>query len=114
MRKKDKHILNKLIDVAKKVSMKSKHAAAIVNKNKIISIGYNYSIPKKNGYHTIHAERDVLTKCKKTKIKGSSLYIIRLNKSNKKFLLSKPCPMCLSLIKTFNRKYKLKTTYYTI
>ena len=114
MRKKDKIILQELIKIAKKVTLKSKHAAAIVKKNKIVSVGYNYKIPKNKGYYTVHAERSALTNCNQKELKGASLYVIRLNKSNQKILLSKPCPMCLSLINTFNRKYKLKTTYYSI
>ena len=114
MRKKDKIILQELIKIAKKVTLKSKHAAAIVNKNKIVSIGYNRTIPKNKGYYTIHAERSALTKCNHRDLKGASLYVIRINKSHDKVMLSKPCPMCSSLINSFKRKYKLKTIYYSI
>ena len=114
MRKKTRIIVEQLMEVAKKVSLKSKHAAAVVNKNKIVSIGHNYELPKNKGYYTIHAERSALMKCDQKLLKGSSLYVIRLNKTGTHLCLSKPCTMCCSLINTFKNKYKMKMVYYSI
>ena len=47
MHKKQLKIINKLIEIAQKVTMRCKNAAAIVNNNQIISYGYNYQIPRK-------------------------------------------------------------------
>ena len=116
-----------------KSNARCKHAAAIVKKGKIISIGYNYA-KKNNGFNSIHAERDALIKCNKSKIKGSSLYVIRLNYTNyyennniNKFkrskktisknhncLYSKPCDNCEKLIKKYIKKYNLKKVYYSV
>ena len=114
MRKKNLLIFEQLKEVAKKGSLKSKHAAAVVFKNKIVSIGYNYQIPKNKGYYTVHAERAALMKCNQKLLKGSSLYVIRINKKGNRYCLSKPCPMCTSLINTFVNKYKMKQVYYSI
>lgn len=114
MHKKHLKIFYKLIDVAKKSPMKNKHAAAIVSRNKtIISTGFNY-LTKKKGYYSIHAERSALLNCDLSKLKGSTLYVMRLGKKNN-FKLSAPCKMCKSLINSFIIKYKLnKKIYYTL
>ena len=114
--RKERYIIKILSRIAKKSHARCKHAAAVVNNGKIISLGYNYA-KKNNGYHSIHAERDALLKCNKQKLNGSSLYVIRLNCSNyykTKLLLSKPCISCEKLINSYKKKYKLKSVYYSI
>lgn len=133
MKQKQKDIIQKLETVAKKSIVRCKHAAAIVKKGKIISMGYN-RVKKNNGFNSIHAERDALINCPKSKIKGSSLYVIRLNytnyyeshnlnrfKKNKVIisknhncLYSKPCKSCENLIHKYIKHYHLKKVYYTI
>ena len=117
MHKKHLKIFNKLEQIAKKSTMRCKHAAAIVsNKGTILSTGFNYILPKnkRKGYFSVHAERSALINCNIHKLKGSSLYVIRLGYDNK-FKLSQPCKMCQSLIKTFIQKYNLnKKVYYSI
>ena len=117
MHKKQLRIFKELESIAKKSTMRCKHAAAVVsNKGEILSSGFNYILPnnKKNGYYSVHAERSALKNCNTRKLKGSKLYVIRLGYNNK-YKLSIPCKMCKSLINSYIHKYNLsKKIYYSI
>lgn len=100
---------------------KSKHAAAVVFKGKIIALATNSykSHPAMLKYGTnehrifLHAEVAVLLRVIKkygSKIlKYCKLYVGRFNQKNKA-KLSKPCPVCMNMIKA----YKVKEVIWTV
>ena len=114
MHNKHKKIINHLKKIAKKGSMRCKHAAAVVSrKGTILSTGYNYISHRKS--KSIHAERDALLKCNPRELKGKSLYVIRISRTKQdKCLLSLPCKKCQSLIRSYQTKYNLKNVYYSV
>jgi deoxycytidylate deaminase len=86
--------------------------AAILYKNKVISVGYNSlrTHPKfANGLnsYTIHAEISAILKSK-TDLEGSSLYVYRELQFGPG--LAKPCDACLVAI----IEAKIRCIYYTI
>lgn len=126
--KKQQFFIDKVVSFAKNISdngFQQKVAAAIVYKNKIISISHN-----KDKSHTfqkefssndeaiyVHAETSVIHKALKLlgpeKIKKSSLIVVRIsnlkNKSGRKVVEqkianSKPCEGCSRCISTFGIK----------
>lgn len=93
-------VLDTLIKEANKSTMYRKHAACILYRNKIVSIGHNY-IPKNklNDKKSIHAELSAIInlpkKYKHNKYK-LHLFVIRIknNHEEHELMLSKPCPEC--------------------
>jgi tRNA(Arg) A34 adenosine deaminase TadA len=95
----------------------SRHCAAIVHKNEVLSIGWNKkkTHPMQKKYSSrpdrlfVHAEIDAITKIKdKSILKDCDIYVLRLSKSDL-ISNSKPCPGCNNAI----RDYGFKNVYWT-
>jgi deoxycytidylate deaminase len=103
-----------------------KLAAAVVYKNRIVSIGVNsyktHPIMMKFGKNDealhLHAEVDALTRASRVltskQLSKSDLYVVRVkrpDKSSKKWItgLAKPCPGCVRAIE----HYGIKNVFWT-
>jgi len=95
----------------------SRHSAAIVHKNKIISIGHNkrkthplmLKFQHKPFKVLLHAEIDAIVKVRdKTLLKDSEIYVSRLSKGDN-ILNSEPCETCKKAI----RFYGINKVYWT-
>jgi len=94
------------------------HIALIVKRRQIISIAFNRIGTRASGCGysdlTIHAERNAIKGVGDfTKLKGASLYVIRVSKQDR-VLNSTPCHDCELLIEKCRKKYGLKNVYYSI
>lgn len=100
-----------LKDEARKSSMIHKHSACVIKDNKILAIGYNYSLSKNIGNkYSIHAEVSALLNLPKVyRNKKESYDLIVIRVSNDEVRLSKPCKNCQNFISKFN----IKTVYYS-
>jgi deoxycytidylate deaminase len=91
-------LMTALITTANKSPIQYKHAACIIENNKILSLCYNTeSVYIKNG--SIHAEINAIyniSKCKK--LTNCTIIIIRISKDNT-LRYSKPCSNCMETIK---------------
>lgn len=99
----------------------SKHAAAVVIKNKIVGVGVNSykSHPFANKYSAregaiyFHAETsaiyDALRYVSKDELKKATLYVARVNK-NGDDAMSKPCSGCSRCIEDFGIRNVVYTT----
>lgn len=99
----------KIIDTLKKISIYSnmhhKHAAALINKNKAVYIGYNKRIHQ---CFSIHAEVDVLSKLSnKINIKDMDIIVIRVK--NDSLMYSRPCNTCINKM----TKIGIRKIYYS-
>ena len=95
----------------------SRHSAAIVHRNKIISIGHNkrktHPLMLKFQHRSfkilLHAEIDAISKVRnKNLLKDSEMYVSRLSKGNN-ILNSEPCETCKKAI----RFYGINKVYWT-
>lgn len=94
---------------------RAKHIAAVVNKNKIVSIGYNTmktspAVLKYSRTHDrtcIHAEVDALGKALETK--NLDLYVVRIDR-NGDFAMSCPCRDCMNAIDESSVRRVIYTT----
>ncbi len=119
----------KMFRIAEGVSLMSDYpriqiGAVIARKNTILAVGVNqlksHPLQKKFNkkrfnvedtcQHSIHAEMDALTKVHRQEdLAKATIYIFRRN--NEGILaVSRPCPACLSMIRSTN----IKKMYYTI
>ena len=95
----------KYAQLAEKMAYKSSYRArvgcAIVNKNTIVSLGFNdgsKTHPKSpHPFHSLHAEVDAVVSAR-TDMSGSIIYVARILK-NGKLAMSKPCQYCEALLK---------------
>lgn len=116
MTDKQENIINYAINLANKSPMTHKHAAVLINKNKIIGEGYNKSFSYLVNSFSIHAEvmciKNALKKYKNLNLLNLELYVIRISYQNNICYLrqSKPCQNCSNTIINYN----IKTVYYTI
>lgn len=102
----------KYFELAKKVSRKSDHhsyhiGAVIVNKNKILNVGFNRlkTHPKSNHpFQHLHAEIDCLLGLDYEILKGSTMYIFRQDKQGDP-ALSRSCSSCMAAIRVSGIKY---------
>lgn len=102
--------------VSNPVPLRCKHVAALVDKNKIISLGLNkaqsdpgfYKLSQNQKKQFIHAEWDCLNNVG-TDCSRLSLYVVRVNK-NGELAQSKPCLICQKLI----TKTGIKRVVYTV
>ena len=107
----------KYFDVARKLSYKSdyhhKLGAVIVNKNKIVGLGFNK--PNKthtksnHPFKTIHAKLDAMLGVSRENLKGATIYIYREHKNGSP-LIAKPCKHCQELIRMAEIKYVCYTS----
>jgi len=100
---------NKYIEVAKKLSMKSKmnhgHGCVLVYRKKIISVGYNdYSFQNIKKF-SMHAEANAILSALKMGYGGilcdCKMYVIRIG-PNDTLKYSKPCRNCCKYIAKHN------------
>lgn len=98
----------------------SRHAAAIVYKGQVLSLGNNklktHPIMLKYGKNDksiyLHAEVDAIVRCinkfGSSILSNCSLYVLRLDKMNR-ICISKPCEGCQKAIEAFGVRH----VYYT-
>lgn len=94
----------KFFQLAKEMSKHSehhahKHGAVVVNKSRVISVGFNKlkTTPRSpHKYKQIHAEMNAIFKAR-TDLRGCSIYIYRETKDGC-LAESKPCPACRQVI----------------
>jgi len=108
-------IINKAIDIAHALcptnwqNVNNSHIAFLVKKNKITKIGWNRKRthpeiskhPYHEGYVGTHAELDVILKSGEDDLYDHSMIVLRVDRKGR-LANSKPCPGCLSLIKSYN------------
>jgi deoxycytidylate deaminase len=94
----------------------SRHFAFLLDKSKIINIGWNsyksHSETVKRGYPIytkgLHAELSCIISCKSHTYKNRSMAVLRINWNNK-LDYSRPCPHCMEAIKELG----IKNIWYT-
>jgi tRNA(Arg) A34 adenosine deaminase TadA len=107
--------IKKSIDIAHALcptnwqNVNNSHIAFLVKKNKIVKIGWNRKRthpkiakhPYHDGYVGTHAELDVILKSGLDNLDDHSMIVLRVDRKGR-LANSKPCPGCLSLIKSYN------------
>ena len=97
-------------------NVNNSHIAFLVKKNKIVKIGWNRKRthpeiskhPYHDGYVGTHAELDVILKSGLEDLNDHSMIVLRVDRKGR-LANSKPCPGCLSLIKS----YSLNNVYFS-
>jgi len=90
-------------------NVNNSHVAFLVKKNKIVKIGWNKKRthpkiakhPYHDGYVGTHAELDVILKSGLEDLNDHSMIVLRVDRKGR-LANSKPCPGCLSLLKSYN------------
>lgn len=110
-----KRVLDTAFAMSKFANCKSKHISFIVDKNKILSVGWNdgwktHPLAKKHGYRfsSIHSELAAIIRIGIDNCHGLTLINVRVN-SLGEIRISKPCSICQSWLSTLG----LKQIYYT-
>lgn len=114
--------IERYFNIAKKESRKAKnedykHGAVLVRGGSVINSSYNMSIPSKfadrhkihDGIATRHAEVNVVLGIDRSMTVNAVVYVVRVSRGGN-FRLSKPCAMCLSIMKFVG----IKRVYYSI
>ena len=107
-------------DLAKKnnnYSHRQKHACVITYNNAIIANGININLKNDfidiyNPLKCLHAEAVTIMRALQRHhriLYKSELWVCRIDRHENFNMLSKPCPMCMRIIKTF----KIPTIHYT-
>lgn len=107
----------KYFDLAKKLSKKSDHhshqlGCVIVNKNKVIGLGFNQIKTHTRSLHQfkmLHAEMSALLGNSYEDLRGCEAYVYRECKNGKK-AMAKPCPACEQALKLAG----IKKVYFTV
>lgn len=103
-------------DLAKKLSVKSTHpkhqlGCVIVNKNRIVGVGFNKfktHTRSNHAFQMLHAEVDALIGQDRSVLRGCDVYVYRETKDGQP-AMSKPCQACELAL----RDAGIKTVYYT-
>jgi tRNA(Arg) A34 adenosine deaminase TadA len=90
-------------------NVNNSHIAFLIKKNKIVKIGWNRKRthpeiskhPYHDGYVGTHAELDVILKSGLEDLNDHSMIVLRVDRKGR-LANSKPCPGCLSLLKSYN------------
>ena len=90
-------------------NVNNSHVAFLVKKNKIVKIGWNRKRthpeiskhPYHDGYVGTHAKLDVILKSGLEDLNDHSMIVLRVDRKGR-LANSKPCPGCLSLLKSYN------------
>lgn len=106
----------KFFEIAKRLSLFSDHnqhrlGAVLVNKNRVVGLGYNKmkTNPKSNHkFKAHHAELDAILNSEKYDLRGCDIYVFRETR-NGDLAISFPCEACYSLIKSKG----IKNIFYT-
>lgn len=97
-----------------KVNFRSRIGAVLVHRNKIVSVGRNYPLKthpilrKYDKHKTLHAEIDCMIGLDRSLSVGSTIYTYREDR-NGNLKKSKPCLMCMSIM----RELGIKKVFYT-
>lgn len=94
------------MDLAKKMSGFGEHrqhkvGSAIVNKNRVVSLGFNKDCTHPKSPHpwkSIHAEFNAILKANRNDLEDSIIYVYRETKNGSP-ALSRPCKYCMMAIK---------------
>ena len=101
------------LELAKRVASNStygklKHGAVLIkggnvvnvafNKSNFTSFGNRFRNNYTCGHATAHAEIGAILGVPRTKTEGATIYVVRINR-NGQYRMSKPCPMCESVLK---------------
>jgi tRNA(Arg) A34 adenosine deaminase TadA len=86
------------IEQAKKVNGAFKHGCVIMSGKNIVSKGNNH-IRTKLGTSSVHAEMDALWKMDSDQYFNKKAVIIRLSNGGMKLANSRPCSICMGLLK---------------
>jgi tRNA(Arg) A34 adenosine deaminase TadA len=86
------------IDQAKKSSGPFKHGCVIMSGKNIVSKGNNH-IRTKVGTLSIHAEMDAIWKMDSDQYSNKKAVIVRLSNGGTKLSNSRPCSICMGLLK---------------
>jgi deoxycytidylate deaminase len=98
-------------------NLQQKHAAALIRKKSIISIGMNIFSNKINivvnkekqiYYKTVHAEMNIFKKLQKKSYKGFDIFVIRIDK-HANLKNSRPCSCCIEKLD----KIGIRKVYYS-
>lgn len=92
-------ILNKLKNTCNKSNCSYKHSSAIIHKNKVLSIGYNYHFNDISIHAEIHASKNYMKMYNCNNLKGVDIIVIRNNgEVNGDIKMSKPCIQCYKFL----------------
>ena len=119
--KTEKQYMDIAANIALKSNLRSKHGCIIVDKKgNIISKAFNSAVVfqtnikyVKSNVMSFHAEENALKNVDKTKLNGSSLYVVR-NIGDGCFSCSKPCQKCENIIHSCMQRFKLKYVFYSV
>ena len=113
--------ISEAISLALKSDMTQKHGCIIVKNSNIVGRGYNrfvgydkYGSSYKNNVKSIHAEAAAINDCKRSDLRGASMYVIRYHDGTDILNNSKPCTKCTKMIKSCMKKHGLKAVYYSV
>lgn len=106
----------RFFELAKKLSVKSNHpkhqlGCVIVNKNRIVGVGFNKfktHTKSNHAFQMLHAEVDALLGVARADLKGCTAYVYRETKDGAP-AMSKPCAACEIALKDAG----IKTVFYT-
>lgn len=105
-------------DKRSKYNLNHNHVAILMNRGKVVATATNQigSRSSGSGYsdNTIHAEKNVIKKAGDiSKIRGATLYVIRINRSFHT-CNSKPCHECELFLRKCMNQYGLRRVFYSM
>ena len=117
MSKSDRYYLDKATALAELSDNKFRHGAVIRKNGKTISVGINHTINDPSMLDdataatnaAVHAEVAALNACRKTNLKGATIYVARISKKGEP-RMSKPCLRCQAAL----RERGVKKIFYTL
>jgi deoxycytidylate deaminase len=97
------------VEVAHSSDYKQRHGAVLYRRGKVISIGYNQkkTHPKAQRFYEfpyLHAEMHCLVRADEDDATNASIACVRINR-NGDLMNSKPCPACMSAMKSYGISY---------
>ena len=107
------------IEVSREDSRKSDchigMSAVIVNKSRVVSVGYNRKTFPRNGMNSIHAEVDALHRAPLKALKGATMFITRYGHKDRSggSRLAAPCRECSEELRRAMQENGLRSVYYT-
>ena len=110
---------DRIIEVSREASRKSDchigMSAVIVNKSRVVSVGYNRKTFPRNGMNSIHAEVDALHRAPLKALKGATMFITRYGHKDRSggSRLAAPCRECSEELRRAMQKSGLRSVYYT-
>ena len=110
---------DRIIEVSREASRKSDchigMSAVIVNKSRVVSVGYNRKTFPRNGMTSIHAEVDALNRAPLKALKGATVFITRYGHKDRSggSRLAAPCRECSEELRRAMQENGLRSVYYT-